>query len=58
LLEDERLNAASEILDLMKCVPIEHFSRVELDFLERMEGALFISEAQLDWLTKIRDKHE
>lgn len=51
-----RRNEADLILEALKCVCEDEFSRRETEFIENMWGAEFVSKGQLNWLRKIRDR--
>jgi hypothetical protein len=53
---DQRRFEADEICETLKCVVLDEFTRVEGEFIRRIADSEFISESQLDWLRKIRDR--
>lgn len=53
---DERRTEADEILEALKCVCMDEFLPRERGFVESMEDVEFVTQPQLDWLRKIRDR--
>ena len=58
LTADERILEAYKICEMLKCVAEDDFSRVERDFIARIEGEEFCSVKQLFWLRDILAKHQ